>query len=130
VPEDEIKVLQQIYRAVQQGDWDDLQSLLTHDIEWILPETLPWGGTHHGHLGILAVAEGYAEHIDRFWADPDEYFESEEGIVVLGRLSGTAHSSGQEFEVAFAHVWRMDEGVPTSLRAYFDTGPIMDALDA
>ena len=42
--------------------------------------------------------------------------------------AGRAKASGQEFEVEFAHVWTMTDGVASRLHAYFDTAPIMAAL--
>ena len=52
-----IDTLRRVYTAMQHGDFAELQRRLTHDVEWILPESVPWGGTHHGHLGVEAVSE-------------------------------------------------------------------------
>ena len=129
MPEAEIKKLQWIYTAIQQGDWEEMARSLAHDVEWTLPATLPWGGTHHGHLGVQAITEAFEERYDGLWADPDEFIEDEEGtIVVLGRMLGKAHATGREFELEFAHVWRLTDGVPSSFRGYFDTAPIIAAL--
>ena len=117
-----------IYSAVQRGDIEALQENLSHDIEWTMPDSVPWGGTHHGHLGIASMREIYEEHADGIWADPDELIEAGDTVIVLGRTRGRGRASGEEYEVPFAHVWRMTEGVPSSLRAYFDTGPITAAL--
>ena len=117
-----------IYSAVQRGDTDALQAELSHDIEWTMPDTVPWGGTHHGHLGVAAMREIHQEHVDGIWADPDEMIEVDDTVVVLGRTRGRGRASGDEFEVPFAHVWRMTEGVPSSLRGYFDAAPIAAAL--
>ena len=76
MPEAEIESLRRIYTAIQQQDNDALQQAVTHDTEWHLPEGLPWGGTHHGHLGILAVAESFQEQIDGIWADPEEFLDA------------------------------------------------------
>ena len=126
--EEVVDRFRRIYSAIQRGDSDSLQADLPHDVEWDLPETVPWGGTHHGHLGILSVYEVFAEHVDGIWADPDELVETPDTVVVLGRVSGEARTTGQSFEVPFAHIWRMREGVPASMRAYYDTARIISAL--
>jgi ketosteroid isomerase-like protein len=123
-----IETFRRIYSAVQRGDSAELQRNLAHDVEWILPEAVPWGGTHHGHLGVEAVNEIFGDHVDGLWADPDEFLMDGELVVVLGRVSGRARSSGQWFEVPFAHVWGLTDGVPSRFRAYFDTAPITTAL--
>jgi uncharacterized protein len=128
VPTEDVSSLQRIYSAISRWDVEDLKSDLAHDIEWQLPEGLPWGGTHHGHDGIQAIADIWQEHVEGQWADPDDFLDAGDRIVVLGRLRGRARSSGEEFEVAFAHVWGMTDGVPSWFRGYFDTGPITAAL--
>jgi ketosteroid isomerase-like protein len=123
-----IDSLREIYTAIQRHDAERLSQALAHDIEWILPETVPWGGTHHGHLGVTALVEIFEEHVDGIWADPDELIDAGDRVVVLGRVSGTARSTGEEFEVPFAHVWALTDGVPSRFRGYYDTAPITTAL--
>jgi ketosteroid isomerase-like protein len=121
--------LREVYTAIQQGDFERLKGHLAHDVEWELPDTIPWGGVHHGHLGIESVYESYTEHVDGVWADPDEFFDAGDSVIVLGRVSGTARATGEHFEVPFAHVWGLEDGVPSRLRAYFDTASIIAALE-
>jgi uncharacterized protein len=61
-------------------------------------------------------------------ADPDDFLDAGDRMVVLGRMRGRAKASGREYEVEFVHVWTMTDGVASRLRAYFDTAPIMAAL--
>jgi uncharacterized protein len=124
-----IETFRRIYTSIQHGDSDELTSSLAHDIEFVLPESLPWGGPHHGPLGVAAMVEIYSDHIDGSWADPDEFVEDGDRVIVLGRLIGKARSSGQRFEVPFAHLWGLAEGVPSSFRAYYDSAPITAALE-
>lgn len=123
-----IEALRDVYTAIQHQDAARLSEALAHDIEWTLPETVPWGGTHHGHLGVMSVVEIFEEHVDGLWAEPDEFLDADDRVVVLGRVMGTARSSGEEFEVPFAHVWALTDGVPSRFRGYYDTAPITAAL--
>jgi uncharacterized protein len=127
---EEIEALRRIYAAVQRKDTDELRRSVTHDIEWTLPDAVPWGGTHHGHLGITSFTDIYEQYVDGLWADPDEYLEAGDRILVLGRVSGRAHSSGRTFEVPFAHVWGLTDGMPSSFHGYYDSAPITAALEA
>jgi uncharacterized protein len=123
-----IDSLRDIYAAIQRHDTDRLSEALAHDIEWTLPESVPWGGTHHGHLGVTAVVEIFEEHVDGLWADPDELIDGDDRVVVLGRVSGTARATGEHFEVPFAHVWTLTDGLPSRFRGYYDTAPVTAAL--
>jgi ketosteroid isomerase-like protein len=130
VSDEDIRALRRIYDAISAWRVDELRRDVTHDIEWNLPETVPWGGTHHGQDGLEAIGEIFQDHVEGVWADPDDFLDAGDRIVVLGRFRGTARSSGREFEVSFAHVWALTDGVPSSFRAYFDTAPIVAALQA
>jgi ketosteroid isomerase-like protein len=123
-----LETFRRIYTAVQQGDFEALGENMTHDVEWALPPTVPWGGVHHGHLGVESVGEIFREHVDGIWSEPDEFLDLGDRVVVLGRVSGTGRASGEPFEVSFAHVWDLADGVPSRLHAYFDSAPIKTAL--
>ena len=126
--EHDVESLQRIYRALSLWDVEELVSDLAHDIELSQPDTLPWGGTRHGHEGVRAFASISQDHVDGRWADPDDFLDAGDRMVVLGRMRGRAKASGREYEVGFVHVWTMTDGVASRLRAYFDTAPIMAAL--
>ena len=42
---------------MQRRDADELRTALAHDIEWTLPEGVPWGGTRHGPDGIDSLID-------------------------------------------------------------------------
>jgi ketosteroid isomerase-like protein len=128
VSEDDIRSLRRIYDTFSRGDVEELVGYLAHDIEWTSPEALPWGGTLHGHDGVRAFATIFQDHVEGRWADPEEFLDAGDVIVVLGLGRGRAIATGQEYEVPFAHVWSMTEGVPSRFRNYTDTAPILAAL--
>jgi uncharacterized protein len=128
MPEHDIRAVQRIYAAINRGDVEELAADVAHDIEWSLPDYVPWGGTSHGPDGIRAFAEVFQTHVDGNWADPDDFLAIDNRIVVLGRLRGKGRATGQEFEVGFAHVWTLTDGVASHLRAFYDTTPVLAAL--
>ena len=128
MPEFEVEALRRIYDALSRWDVDEFTAAVTHDFKMILPETVPWGGTRHGRDGLEAYATIFQDHVEGLWADPDDFLEAGELIVVLGRLRGRARATGEEYEVDFAHVWTLSDGVPSRCHSYFDTAPIMAVL--
>lgn len=128
--QDDIRSVRRVYDAMQRGDAEDFRKDLAHDIEWRLPDALPWGGTRHGPDGVETLLETFQDHVEGSWADPDDFLDAGDRIVVLGRLRGRARASGRSFEVRFAHVWGMTDGVPSWFVGYLDSEPIMSALGA
>jgi ketosteroid isomerase-like protein len=128
MPEFEIQAVRRIYDALSKWNVDELEKDVTHDFELILPETVPWGGTRHGPDGVEVFATIFRDWVDGQWADPDDFVDGGDLIVVLGRLRGRAKATGKEFEEHFVHVWTITDGMPSRCRSYFDTAPIMAAL--
>jgi uncharacterized protein len=128
VSEHDVESLRRIYNAFSRWDLEELVSDLAHDIEWSLPDTLPWGGTRHGHDGVLAFVSVSNDHVEGRWADPDDFLDAGDRLIVQGRMRGRAKTSGRGYEVDFVHIWTMTDGVASRMRAYFDTAPIMAAL--
>jgi ketosteroid isomerase-like protein len=128
MPDLEIKALQRIYEALSRWDIEEVARDVTHDFELILPETVPWGGTRHGREGFLSYTTVFRDHVDGQWADPDDFIDGGDVIVVFGRMRGRATATGKEYEVPFAHAWTLTDGMPSRCRSYFDSAPIMAAL--
>ena len=125
---EDLDTLRDAYSAMARRDAEALTSVVAHDIEWTMPETLPWGGTRHGPDGIEAMVEIFADHVEGAWADPDDFLDAGDRVVVTGRLRGTVRGTGDDYEVPFAHVWGLSDGVPSTFHAYLDTAPILAAL--
>jgi uncharacterized protein len=127
--EHDIQSLRRIYAAFSRWDIDELESDVAHDFELSLPDSLPWGGTRHGHDGVRAFATIFQDHIEGVWADPDDFLDAGDRVIVLGLLRGRVKETGREFELGFAHVWAFSDGAAWRCRGYFDTAPIIAALE-
>jgi uncharacterized protein len=130
VAEEDVAKVRRIYEAMSRWDIDELAQSVTHDFELNMPESVPFGGTRHGYDGVKAFASVFEEHLEGPWAEPDEYLDAGDALVVLGRLRGQGRESGRAFEVPFAHVWTFSDGAPSRCRAYYDTAPITAAIEA
>jgi 2-(1,2-epoxy-1,2-dihydrophenyl)acetyl-CoA isomerase len=102
-----------LYPALAAGDRAELARLVAPDFEGFLTEGLPLGigGAHHGREAMIE---------DGWWAigrafslrtEPAEWIECADGrLLVLGRYSGRARSSGAPLGAAFAHLWTARDG--------------------
>jgi ketosteroid isomerase-like protein len=129
VAEELISTVRRFYDAMSRWDVESLSHSVSHDFELNLPDTVPFGGTHHGYDGVEATATVFRDYIEGPWAEPDDFLNAGDALVVLGRLRGTAKRTRQEFEVPFAHVWTFDEVAPSRCRAYYDTAPVTAAIE-
>jgi uncharacterized protein len=128
VSEHEVRALRGAYDAFDRGDEAAFLGALAHDIEWRVPDVLPWGGTRHGHDGVRSFFAILGEHVEGGWGTPEEFLDIGERIVVLGRFSGSARATGVEFETRFAHVWTIRDGFASGFDNYLDTATVLAAL--
>jgi ketosteroid isomerase-like protein len=129
VSEHEVRRLRSVYDAFDRGDEAALLEALAHDIEWRVPDVLPWGGVRHGHEGVRSFFTILEEHVEGGWGSPEEFLDMDERIVVLGRFSGSVRDNGVEFETRFAHVWTIRDGVASGFDNYLDTATVVAALE-
>jgi ketosteroid isomerase-like protein len=120
--------LRDLYDAFDRKDVDGLVGLLAHDVVWRIPDSLPWGGTRHGHDGVRVFVELLEEQVDCGWGDPEDFFDAGDRVIVTGLFSGTARATGRRFETEFASVWAFRDGVPTRLTLHLDTAAVLSAL--
>jgi ketosteroid isomerase-like protein len=126
--QEEVARLRGLYDALDRGDQEALLTALAHDVQWHIPDVLPWGGTLHGHDGVSTCLETLDEHVEGTWATPEDIYDAGDRIVVTGRFQGRSRATGLEFDVPTAHVWACDEGVPVRLDSYLDTATVLRAL--
>ena len=125
---EDVQRLREVYEAFDRGDADAFVGLLAHDIEWRVPEVLPWGGARHGHDGVRTCLDLLREHVAGGWGTPEEFLDVGGRVVVLGRFAGTARATGREFETQSVDIWAISDGVPTRLMHFVDTAVVLEAL--
>lgn len=97
-------------------------TILDEDVDWKLAEGFPSGGHYRGRRAVLE--DWWPRHaalFDAWKAIPGRLLDAGEAVVVLGRYTGTARATGQDFQVPFAHVWWMRDGQIVALGQYVDT---------
>jgi ketosteroid isomerase-like protein len=100
------------YEAFGQGDLDGAAEAWADDIRWQEPadERLPLHGMIEGRDNVKQALMGLFAHWDSFAVIPDEFHDSDETVIVIGRLEAKAKESGSEVKIPFVHVWRMRDG--------------------
>jgi ketosteroid isomerase-like protein len=116
-------VLRAGYEALERGDAGPLLGLLPDDFEWVEPELpgYPLSGEHRGAEGLATgVLAPLAELLDGLTFEIGEVVVAGDREVVTGVMRGRPAGSSVEWELAYAHVWELHDGVAVRGRGYFD----------
>jgi uncharacterized protein len=127
-----VEIVRGIYGAIAARDIPAFLGALSPEVEWLAPESLPYGGTH---VGPQAVGEqyfaGFMTHVDDdFQLEAEDFLDAGDHVVVIARLSGRARGSGAEFEVPSLQVWSLHEGQVSRMRYLVDTATLLRAIES
>ena len=118
------------YEAFNREDLDAALAMMDDDIEWHQAQGLPHGGFYKG---LAEVRRAIFDPLDEQWwdefsADPDEFLDAGDEVVVIGRYRGRAKGTGKPLDVPFVHIWTFQDGKATRFRQFLDTAGWIDAL--
>jgi ketosteroid isomerase-like protein len=125
--ESDIAVVSAFYEAAARRDVDAILNLLDPEVVLRAPESLPWGGTFHGHGGVQEFFGKLAEEPVENRREVQEYVDAGDRIIVQLRLFGRGKGGDTETEVPEVHVWTVRNGKIVDLEAIFDTATALRA---
>ncbi|MDQ4078076.1 MAG: nuclear transport factor 2 family protein [Chloroflexota bacterium] len=115
----DVTTLRNGYEAFNRGDIPAVLNVFDPEIEWYEPGggRAPQG-TYRGAQRVAQdVFSAVPENFDEFRAEPEQFIDARDHVVVIGRFRGKA-KSGQELDTPFVHVWTMRNGKATSSHNY------------
>jgi ketosteroid isomerase-like protein len=119
-----VAVIRGIYDAFAAGDVPGVLGRMSPDIVWNEAENFIYAGGNP-YTGPEAVLNGvFARCIgewDGFAANPEEYLDAGDTVVVLGRYTGINKATGKPLDAQLAHVWRVADGKAARFQQYTDT---------
>ena len=125
-----VELVKRSYEAFAHDDLDGVLADMHPEIEWHQAQGLPHGGYYRG---LDEVRRNIFEPLDAEWreefsADPDEFLDAGDDVVVLGRYRGVAKGTGKRLDVPFVHVWTVDGDKAVRFRQFLDTRGWVEAL--
>jgi ketosteroid isomerase-like protein len=124
-----VAVVQELYRAFREQDEAAFRRTVTDDVEWIQCEGFPGGGVRRGPDQVWeGVFRANRERWNGFAFEIERSLDAGDAVVVLGRYSGRAASTGRPMSAAAAHVYELVGGRVRRIRMFADTAPMQDAL--
>lgn len=98
-------VIQELYRAFRETDYNAFLRISTDDLEWIKNEGFPGGVTCKGASEVI---EGVFKANNNNWksfAYPiEEFLDAGNSVIVIGKYAGRNRISGKLMSAAAAHV--------------------------
>src|SRR5262245_22191714 len=109
--EEDVETVRGGYDAFNSGNPEGVLERLDAEVVWIEPGggNAP-SGTFNGPQSVGdEVFPPVGQYFDEFTAEPENYDDQGDTIVVTGRFKGKA-KSGAELDGAFEHVYEMKDG--------------------
>lgn len=126
--EERIEVARRAYVAFNSGGVEAILEFLDPEIEWRMWEEFSREPrVFHGHDGVREVLALFEENYDDFAAEPSEFIDAGEAVVVPVRLRGKAKGTGEEAVFDLVHVWSGPSARAVRLDVYSSTQEALEA---
>jgi len=119
VSRENVEIVRRGYRAWNAGETDEIVEALSPKVEWRGHSQLPEPGPVHGREAVGGWIQRLTEAWSELSAEPVEFVDSGDSVVVLVRMAGRGRGSGVEVHGGLdVHVWTLDGGRVTRFRMY------------
>jgi ketosteroid isomerase-like protein len=108
VSTENVDLARRAYQAFNGGGVEAILRFLDPEIEWRMWER--WARearVFKGHQGAREALLIFTENFDEFGAEPHEFIDAGEHVVVPARLHGRAKGTGEEASFELVHVWTL-----------------------
>lgn len=123
-----LQVIQELYKAFREKDYDAFLDVCTSDLEWIQNAGFPGGATYQG---AEAVVEGVFKSNDKQWEmfsfRINRYLEAGDSVIVIGAYVARHRQSQKSLQAAAAHIYDLIDGKVCRF-CIADTKTIWDAM--
>jgi ketosteroid isomerase-like protein len=119
-----VETVRSFYAAVAQGDIPTVLGMFTPDAEWREADNFVYAGGNP-YVGAAAILQGVfmplATEWDGFAANPEQFLDSGDTVIVTGRYTGAYKATGKSIDAQFAHFWTLTDGKVSRFQQYADT---------
>ncbi len=123
----DVEVVEQIYAAMADRDYDALFRLVDESAVITQDERLPWGGRYKGHDGVAKFAANLTGSIESN-VDIDSIFAADDEVIQMGHTKGTVVGTDRTFDIPEVHRWKIRDGKAVSAHFAIDTDAMLAVL--
>jgi ketosteroid isomerase-like protein len=126
--QENIELVRRRFNAFNRGDLAAMIELTDPDAIWWDRADDPWGAIpHRGRDACMQHLEEILEDAE-LQADPEEFIDAGDRVVVAVHLAGRGRTSGAAFEEHEFHVFTLRDGKVTETREYRDRAEALEAV--
>ena len=132
--EENVRVVQQMFAAIEQGNIPVALNILAEDVDWQSPVTrtkpreISWAKPRHGREEIAKFFKELSEKMQIERMEVLEFTAQGDRVVVEGKNRGTVKSTGHTYEHDWVMVFTVRGGKIVRHRHYYDTADILVAF--
>ncbi|WP_082632197.1 nuclear transport factor 2 family protein [Algoriphagus resistens] len=124
-----IETIKTMYDAFEKKDYDAIRQLFDVNIEWNQMKGFPGGGQHTGVDAVFKkVFDGFGKDWINWKATILRYFDTGEGVFVIGFYEGTYVTTGKSMKSDFVCEYKVKDGKIAEFNQYTDTFLIGQAM--
>jgi uncharacterized protein len=128
-----IDTVRSLYAAFAKGDVPAVLGGLAPNVEWREADNFIYADGNP-YIGPNAVLQGVflrvATEWDGFAANPQQFFDAGETVIVTGRYTGAYKATGKSVDAQFVHCWTLQDGTVIRFQQYADTLQVARAASA
>jgi len=118
---DNVEIVRRGYKAFEEGGVEAILQFLDPDIEWHMSAAFTRAPrVYRGHDGVREVFRFFNERIDDLAADPHEFIEADDRVIVPVRMHGRLKETGEPVAYELVQVWLGRDGKAIRLVTYPD----------
>jgi ketosteroid isomerase-like protein len=118
---DNVEIVRRGYKAFEEGGVEGILQFIDPAIEWHM--SAAFTGTprvYHGHDGVREVFRFFSDRIDDLGAEPHEFIEAGDRVIVPLRMHGRLRETGEPVAYELVQVWLGLDGKAIQLNTYPD----------
>lgn len=124
-------LLNETMAEFNEGNHETLLSILSPDVEWIVPDILLATPPVPGRAGVAAFLMEQTEPFDEFRLEAERYERAGDRVVVVVRQHARGRASGLEVEIRVAQLWTLgDDGLIARFEGFPNAEEALTALRA
>jgi ketosteroid isomerase-like protein len=119
---DNVDIVRRGYEAFRDDGVEGILQFLDPAIEWHMSAAFTQAPrVYHGHDGVRAVFAFFSERIEDLGAEPHEFIEAGDRVIVPVRMFGRLRETGEPVAYELVQVWTGRGGRAVKLVTYPDT---------